>query len=57
MANDGPLKLMYLSPVGTPDFDGNHISECPRAPRERDSRGYPELHWRHWPLGGLWSNK
>ena len=32
MANDGPLKLMYLSPVGTPDFDGNHISECPRAP-------------------------
>ena len=32
MANDGPLKLMYLNPVGTPEFDGNHISECPRAP-------------------------
>ena len=22
MANDGPLKLMYLNPVGTPDYDG-----------------------------------
>ena len=22
MANDGPLKVMYLNPVGTPDYDG-----------------------------------
>ena len=22
MADDGPLKLMYLNPVGTPDYDG-----------------------------------
>ena len=21
MADDGPLKLMYLNPVGTPDYD------------------------------------
>ena len=24
MADDGPLKLMYLNPVGTPDYD--HVS-------------------------------
>ena len=22
MANDGPPKVMYLNPVGTPDYDG-----------------------------------